>query len=139
MGSRINGRPQPPRAADAAQFRNFDIVILPALSGSFAPAERPGGYLGAWCASQAGIVSDDRKWYEIEVGRPRTSCPNPGVPLNFVRLALTAPFLLTKTIWPSYIAHLANDWSLFAFMLLPRLARYRGDHMSATGTSSRNR
>lgn len=34
------------------------------------------------------------------------------------RLVLTVPYLLTKTIWASFIAHLTLDWSLFAGVLV---------------------
>jgi membrane protease YdiL (CAAX protease family) len=34
------------------------------------------------------------------------------------RPALTAAYLITKNLWASYIAHVANDWSLFTFILL---------------------
>lgn len=41
--------------------------------------------------------------------------------IGAARLVLTAPFLITRNIWSSYVAHLANDWSLFAvIVLLPR-------------------
>lgn len=43
--------------------------------------------------------------------------------IGMARLVLTAPFLITRNIWSSYIAHLANDWTLFTLMLvLPKVA-----------------
>ncbi|PVM94172.1 CPBP family glutamic-type intramembrane protease [Caulobacter endophyticus] len=34
------------------------------------------------------------------------------------RLVLTIPYLLTKSVWSSFAAHLALDWSIFALVLL---------------------
>lgn len=38
--------------------------------------------------------------------------------IGAARLALTASWLVTKNLWTSFVAHLANDWSLFAFAML---------------------
>lgn len=40
--------------------------------------------------------------------------------IGTARLVLTAPFLITRNIWSSYTAHLTNDWSLFALMVVLR-------------------
>jgi uncharacterized protein len=34
------------------------------------------------------------------------------------RLALTVPYLLTRSVWSSLIAHITLDWSIFALVLL---------------------
>ncbi|MBI1686214.1 CPBP family intramembrane glutamic endopeptidase [Caulobacter hibisci] len=34
------------------------------------------------------------------------------------RLALTIPYLLTRSVWSSFIAHITLDWSIFALVLL---------------------
>ena len=36
--------------------------------------------------------------------------------IGTARLALTLPFLITKSIWSSTIAHVTNDWLLFALV-----------------------
>ena len=38
--------------------------------------------------------------------------------IGAARLVLTAPYLLTKNLWSSFIAHLTHDWMLFALVLL---------------------
>lgn len=38
--------------------------------------------------------------------------------ISVARLVLTVPFLLTKSVWSSAIAHVTNDWLIFGFVLL---------------------
>lgn len=37
------------------------------------------------------------------------------------RLVLTASYLLTKNLWTSVIAHITNDWSIFALLIVARI------------------
>lgn len=37
--------------------------------------------------------------------------------IGAARLALSVPYLITKNLWSSFIAHLTHDWSLFAIVL----------------------
>lgn len=37
--------------------------------------------------------------------------------IGAARLVLTLPFLITKNVWSSFVAHLTHDWSLFAMVL----------------------
>lgn len=37
--------------------------------------------------------------------------------IGAARLMLSIPFLITKNLWSSFIAHLVHDWSLFALVL----------------------
>ena len=42
--------------------------------------------------------------------------------IGTARLVLTVPYLITKNIWSSTIAHITNDWLIFAVVLiLPKL------------------
>jgi uncharacterized protein len=38
--------------------------------------------------------------------------------IGVARLVLTIPYLLTKSVWSSFVAHLTLDWSIFALVLL---------------------
>ena len=38
--------------------------------------------------------------------------------IGTARLVLTVPYLITKNIWSSTIAHVANDWLIFAVVLV---------------------
>ncbi len=38
--------------------------------------------------------------------------------IGAARLVLTIPYLLTKSVWSSFAAHLTLDWSIFALVLL---------------------
>lgn len=38
--------------------------------------------------------------------------------IGAARLVLTIPYLITKNLWSSTIAHIANDWIGFAMILL---------------------
>jgi len=38
--------------------------------------------------------------------------------IGVARLVLTIPYLLTKSVWSSFAAHLTLDWSIFALVLL---------------------
>ena len=42
--------------------------------------------------------------------------------IGTARLVLTVPYLITKNIWSSTIAHITNDWLIFAVVLIGRLA-----------------
>ena len=37
--------------------------------------------------------------------------------IGTARLALTAVFIYTRNLWASTIAHIANDWTIMAFVL----------------------
>ena len=39
------------------------------------------------------------------------------VALGTARLVLTAVFIYTRNLWASTIAHIANDWTIMAFVL----------------------
>ncbi|MDG2530841.1 CPBP family intramembrane glutamic endopeptidase [Caulobacter endophyticus] len=38
--------------------------------------------------------------------------------IGVARLVLTIPYLLTRSVWASFTAHICLDWSIFAFVLL---------------------
>lgn len=43
--------------------------------------------------------------------------------IGVARLVLTIPYLLTKSVWSSFVAHICLDWSIFAFVLLQAATR----------------
>lgn len=38
--------------------------------------------------------------------------------IGVARLVLTIPYLLTRSVWSSFVAHICLDWSIFALVLL---------------------
>lgn len=38
--------------------------------------------------------------------------------IGIARLVLTIPYLLTRSVWSSFVAHICLDWSIFALVLL---------------------
>ncbi|PVM86794.1 CPBP family intramembrane metalloprotease [Caulobacter radicis] len=43
--------------------------------------------------------------------------------IGIARLVLTIPYLLTRSVWASFTAHICLDWSIFAFVLLQAARR----------------
>jgi len=87
------------------------LVILAGLHA--AGVGRRGAILAAWVATALIFGALHLSTYQWHLGQSL-------LVIGAARLMLTAPFLVTRNIWSSYIAHLANDWSLFALMALAR-------------------
>ena len=93
------------------------LVILAGLQA--AGAARRTAIMAAWFATALIFGALHLPTYQWHVAQSL-------LVIGVARLMLTAPFLITRNIWSSYIAHLTNDWSLFALMVvLPHLADSR--------------
>lgn len=89
------------------------LVILSLLNR--AGAGRRMAILTAWIATALIFGAIHLPTYQWHFGQSL-------LVIGAARMMLTAPFLITRNIWSSYITHLTNDWSLFALMVvLPRL------------------
>jgi len=84
--------------------------LLHVLSKRFGVG-RPGAIVGAWLVSSLlfGLIHlPTYDWNLIQ-------CI---VVIGSARMVLTLPWILTKNIWVSTGAHIANDWLLFTLSLL---------------------
>ena len=86
------------------------LALLHVLSNRFGVG-RPGAIVGAWLVSSLlfGLIHlPTYDWNLIQ-------CI---VVIGSARMVLTLPWILTKNIWVSTGAHIANDWLLFSLSLL---------------------
>jgi len=86
------------------------LALLHVLSKRFGVG-RPGAIVGAWLVSSLlfGLIHlPTYDWNLIQ-------CI---VVIGSARMVLTLPWILTKNIWVSTGAHIANDWLLFTLSLL---------------------
>jgi len=90
------------------------IALLTLLSaGRRLP--RKAAIVGAWIGSALLFGALHLSTYQWHLGQVLLI-------IGTARLVLTVPYLITKNIWSSTIAHIANDWLIFAAVLvLPKL------------------
>lgn len=90
------------------------IALLTLLSaGRRLP--RKAAIVGAWIGSALLFGALHLSTYQWHLGQVLLI-------IGTARLVLTVPYLITKNIWSSTIAHLTNDWLIFAAVLvLPKL------------------
>jgi membrane protease YdiL (CAAX protease family) len=72
---------------------------------------RAGGILLAWAVSSAIFAALHLPTYQWHVVQTM-------LVIGTARLLLTVPYLITKNLWSSTIAHIANDWALFGLAIL---------------------
>ena len=70
-------------------------------------ASRRVAIAAAWIGSALVFAAAHLPTYQWHVGQTFAT-------IGVARLALTVPYLLTKNLWSSTIAHVANDWGLMA-------------------------
>lgn len=104
-------------AATAPQLLGEELVtILPFLAlltllhGAFG-LRRRWALIGAWVVSALIFGALHLPTYDWNLAQAL-------LVIGSSRLVLTIPYLMSKTIWASYIAHLTLDWSLFLAVLL---------------------
>ncbi len=85
------------------------LAILSLLSRFGAPHRIAVGV--AWIASSLIFGALHLSTYQWHVGQALLI-------IGAARMVLTASYLLTRNLWTSVIAHLTNDWSIFAVVLL---------------------
>ncbi|KRB48751.1 CPBP family intramembrane glutamic endopeptidase [Phenylobacterium sp. Root700] len=103
-------------AATAPQLLGEELVtiipflaLLTALSTHKAP--RKVAILVAWIGSAALFGALHLSTYQWHLGQALLI-------IGTARLVLTIPYLITKNLWSSTIAHIANDWIGFGVILL---------------------
>lgn len=71
---------------------------------------RKAAILGAWIGSAVLFGALHLSTYQWHLGQVLLI-------IGGARLVLTIPYLITKSVWSSTIAHIANDWIIFAVVL----------------------
>lgn len=74
-------------------------------------APREVAILTAWIGSAALFGALHLSTYQWRLGQVLLI-------IGTARLVLTIPYLITKNLWSSTIAHIANDWIVFGAILL---------------------
>lgn len=103
-------------AATAPQLLGEELVtIIPFLALltllSHLKAPRKVAIAVAWIGSAALFGALHLSTYQWHLGQVLLI-------IGTARLVLTIPYLITKNLWSSTIAHIANDWIVFATILL---------------------
>lgn len=108
-------------AATAPQLLGEELItIIPFLALLTLLTARCGlsrrvAIIGAWIGSALLFGALHLPTYQWHLGQVLLI-------IGTARLVLTVPYLITKNIWSSTIAHITNDWLIFAVVLiLPKL------------------
>lgn len=90
------------------------IALLTLFSGRCG-VSRKVAILGAWIGSAVLFGALHLSTYQWHLGQVLLI-------IGAARLVLTVPYLITKSVWSSMIAHLTNDWIIFTVVwVLPAL------------------
>lgn len=85
------------------------LALLALFHGVFGRARGP-AVAAAWIGSALIFGALHLPTYQWHAGQAL-------IIIGAARLALSVPYLITKNLWSSFIAHLTHDWSLFAIVL----------------------
>ena len=108
-------------AASAPQIMGEELItIIPFIAvlsflSTRCGVSRKAAIFGAWIGSAVLFSALHLSTYQWHLGQVLLI-------IGTARLVLTVPYLITKNIWSSTIAHITNDWLIFAVVLiLPKL------------------
>lgn len=93
------------------------LVLLSALHRSGLPAWLAVGI--AWVATSLAFGALHLPTYQWHVGQAL-------LVIGTARVVLTGVYLLTRNLWASTVAHVANDWSIMAFAMVAAHAARAG-------------
>lgn len=91
------------------------LAVLTLMSGVGGLARGP-AVVAAWVATALMFGALHLPTYQWHVAQAL-------LVIGGARLALTAPFLITKNVWASFTTHLVNDMSVFGVMILAATLR----------------